>query len=961
MRLRTLLPALIAGLVSGRLLSELAQFLLPGSWLQAGTITLLTCAAAWWFRRRLARVDGRLFLFPALYLFFPAPNLTTAGILLLLTLFIAAHRYQWRPPLSKAQQHHLGRLAAFLLPLTLYTITLSPGLLPADNGEFQLIGAQLGVAHPPGFPLYTLLAHAAARIGALVNATPAAAINLLSALIAAGTLALLFQIVLDLTGKLWTAAAAATALAGATTFWAQAVTANIRMLTAFFATLTLFALIRCWQSAGTPSDTVRRRDRYLTLTAFSLALGFTHHLSLAFMGLIFVGFALLVDPALRRSPRRWAAPFLAALLGVLPLLYLPLRANAGVRGAGSSLATWDGFLTHFLGLGFQGDFFYFITPGVLWERLQVMGNVLTFQFSPWLLAGMALGFLLLARRSWRLTLLIGASFALHSFITATYRAPQTVEYMLPAYIPTAITLGIAAGGLEKWPRDPDSRRMLQGLLAGSLLLAALVQIGAGYPGMRALHHSTDTRDYAQTVLEGAPADSVLLANWHWVTPLWYLQEVEAMRPDVIVRYVAPGEGAYAQTWAQEIGAALANGRAVVATWYDAAAYAALPPPEPLGEAFLFRQRPLTALPANLQPLTAGFNGVTLRGYAISSSMLALGDSLILTAAWEGEGDDPAALFAHLLGSDGRSAAQFDQPVTLQPDNLTITRFTLTPRPGTPPGVYTLVAGAGTDNVPLTDITLTAAAAPPVTTNPRQLRALGESEPRTLTGYDWDFTLPGRPRLYLHWRTAAGYQSELRDIAAGEIGPLPRFAGPWGIPRTFSPPFPRRIAHYVPLGDGIVWTGQGLAAVPLQPGMRLPLDQTFIAGKPVQRDYVVSVRLVGYEPDLFTWAWCDLLDGVPAMGGIPTLKWLPGSVVRTPYSVLYPPAGQPATFSSYCRSEKPAPGAPLLYVAPEAVPGQTAGAILRLYDAFTGRPLPILDDRIIADYSWIPLGETFISE
>ena len=118
---------------------------------------------------------------------------------------------------------------------------------------------------------------------------------------------------------------------------------------------------------------------------------------------------------------------LLGLSGLLPLLYLPLRAGADVPGAGRELATLPGFLNHVLALGFRGDLFYFMQPAVLAERLRIMGNVLTFQFAPLLLLGAALGWLLLWRRDWKAALLLGASFAIHTLVTATYRAPQTVD------------------------------------------------------------------------------------------------------------------------------------------------------------------------------------------------------------------------------------------------------------------------------------------------------------------------------------------------------------------------------------------------------------------------------------------------------------------------------------------------------------------------------------------------------
>ena len=126
----------------------------------------------------------------------------------------------------------------FLVFLVLYTFTLAPGLLPADSGEYQVTGAVLGVAHPPGFALYTLARWLISRAPGI---PPAAAINFLSALLAAGALALLSRAVRGLTGSALAGVGAAALLGLSTTFWAQATTANIRMPAA---AATLFALDR---------------------------------------------------------------------------------------------------------------------------------------------------------------------------------------------------------------------------------------------------------------------------------------------------------------------------------------------------------------------------------------------------------------------------------------------------------------------------------------------------------------------------------------------------------------------------------------------------------------------------------------------------------------------------------------------------------------------------------------------
>lgn len=947
-----MLSPLALGLFAGRVLSEQWALQYGPSWLAAILLTTaVTLLALFCLRQHPLRQTWPLLLLCS-YLLYPHPDPWLAvGTVLLVTAVLIQTTPIPLKLLPIDRRLPLGVVGSTLAFLLLYSLSLAPGLLPADNGEFQLVGATLGVAHPPGFPLYTLLSHLMTWLP--LAATAAYKINLLSAITSAATLGVVYLSVFRLTQRHLAAGTAVLALGTATTFWAQATTANIRSLTALLAAVAIYALLRHWQERN-------RADRYLVLLAAALSFGVTHHLSLAFMGLMFGLSLIWIDPAFFKMPRRWGRPLLASLLGLLPLLYLPLRAGADVPGATDGLNTIAGFLNHFLGLGFQGDFFYYVHPAVLWPRLKVMGNVLTFQFSPWLLAGALLGWLWLLRRSWRIGLLLGGAFAVHTLVTATYRAPQTVEYMLPAYLPVAICLGVASGYLADWGlKRPLPWHALALTATAVLAVAALRQGWHNWPSYRWLHQVEDARDYTQSILDEAPPDSLILANWHWATPLWYLQTVEGQRPDVTIEYVEPGEGPYSQTWVAQIEAGLANGRSIIATYLDEAAYANLPPAEPLGEALLFRQEPLTQLPTNFTPLALTLNEtVQILGYRLAQDEVEIGLTARLTVAWQGE--TPAPLFVHLLDENSRIVAQADVTAVAQPEGLTLTQFHLTPRRG--PGNFTLRLGSGPDFAEIATLPVTLAALPPATQNPVYRPILNNEHGQTLIGYDWDTTLPGQTRLYLHWQTADGYFSTIMDSPAA-----PRVEGAlavWGVPRPFwsIPPAPNA-AHYVPLGQGIVWTGRSLAdeATAVSPARSYDLTMRFVNGRPLLRDYVVSTRLVGYESDNFTWAWCDLVDGIPALGGIPTLKWIQGSVVFEPRTVIFPPRGEPASFTGFCQSEKPAPGAPILYVADTAVPGQSVGGLLVVYDAFTNRPLPILDERITAVSNWIPLGEAKIGE
>src|SRR5438093_4180433 len=88
-----------------------------------------------------------------------------------------------------------GRLVTALVgmaTLGVYLATLSPTIGGGDGGELVTVGYVLGVAHPPGFPLYTLLAKLATL---LPVGTVAWRVNLLSAVCAAAAAMLLCRAV----------------------------------------------------------------------------------------------------------------------------------------------------------------------------------------------------------------------------------------------------------------------------------------------------------------------------------------------------------------------------------------------------------------------------------------------------------------------------------------------------------------------------------------------------------------------------------------------------------------------------------------------------------------------------------------------------------------------------------------------------------------------------------------------
>src|SRR5437764_8486429 len=97
-------------------------------------------------------------------------------------------------PLS-SQAEVLCAGAVFLVALVVYSWTLAPTVTLTDSGELILAAYGLGVAHPPGFPLWVILAHLASLVPL---GSVAVRINFSSALFAALACCVLTLVVAEL-------------------------------------------------------------------------------------------------------------------------------------------------------------------------------------------------------------------------------------------------------------------------------------------------------------------------------------------------------------------------------------------------------------------------------------------------------------------------------------------------------------------------------------------------------------------------------------------------------------------------------------------------------------------------------------------------------------------------------------------------------------------------------------------
>ncbi len=215
-----------------------------------------------------------------------------------------------RPP-------YLWALATFLVVFLIYLATLAPTTAFWDTSEYIAAARVLGIPHPPGNPLFVLLAHVFGLLP--LAASYAVRINLFAALTSAAAAGFWFLVaerwLRALVPNRWArfGAALGGVLVGATswTVWNQS-TVNEKVYTVSLLSIAVVMwLVVHWGD----DEAGAHRDRWLVLIAYVLALTSTNHL-MGFLALpALLVYVLLTD--WRVVLRPWAiVTFYALILAV---------------------------------------------------------------------------------------------------------------------------------------------------------------------------------------------------------------------------------------------------------------------------------------------------------------------------------------------------------------------------------------------------------------------------------------------------------------------------------------------------------------------------------------------------------------------------------------------------------------------------------------------------------------------
>lgn len=456
-------------------------------------------------------------------------------------------------------------LTAGMIALATYLSTINPTLPPGDSGDLITAASTLGVAHPPGYPLFAMIGHV---FTLLPFGSPAFRVNLMSAVLDAAAVAVVAGLIFGIStaglprmleggGRAVLAAIAgvvgALFLAFSSEFWSYSLVAEVFALNNIFAAL-LLLLAFAWY---------REPRRRWVLWGFFLASGLatcnqqTIVLLGPGLGVLLVGGVLRV----RAQTDRWLASVVRdfaigvgfLVVGLVPYLYLPLVA------ANQPAALWGDPSTfeRFIAVITRADYgsFSLLAGG---QHGSVTGNLSA--FAAYLLDSFGgggavfagLGMVWLARNRPLVAIALVISFLMAGPLFLMFANPPLGGlltgifarfYILPS-VPLAVIVGCGAFQMAAWTMATVIR--IRGAITGgqqlvacalvALLLTALA-VGPAVARFASVNQSGNymTINFIKDLLAPLEPDAILLTEGDTsVLGTLYAQNVEGYRPDVVV-------------------------------------------------------------------------------------------------------------------------------------------------------------------------------------------------------------------------------------------------------------------------------------------------------------------------------------------------------------------------------------------------------------------------------------------
>jgi hypothetical protein len=436
---------------------------------------------------------------------------------------------------------------SFAVLMIVYIITANPDLAYTDSGELAGVCVTLGISHPTGYPLFTILGH----LWSLqpLPITKIYSLNLFASVLTALSAWVFFHLIYEVLkglhfrkkgahnvkgkpdtkpihkkqladGEMILISLASTLTYGlGLIFWGQANSIEVYPLQLLLINSVLFFIIK----ASTGSE----NKRYLLIAAFLIGLSFSNHLTTILIIPAVLFYYFYTQDGFNFSPDSWK--FLAILLlpfviGLSFYLYMPLRSSMEpLFNWGYVSRGWDKFIYHVQGKQYQ--VWMFSDPEIMKQNFGKFFSAMPYQlgwigFIPFLY-----GLYLMARRMprlfWFCMILLVSCLA----YTLNYSIHDIETYFATAYISILIVTAIGIAGFSLIKKE----------LTYFSFIIPLILLITNFP-MNDRSDDYLVREYTKVTSNSLGKDAIIIsAQWdYWCSAFWYMQTVEHQRKDVVL-------------------------------------------------------------------------------------------------------------------------------------------------------------------------------------------------------------------------------------------------------------------------------------------------------------------------------------------------------------------------------------------------------------------------------------------
>ncbi|EFK96514.1 hypothetical protein LDC_1459 [sediment metagenome] len=429
----------------------------------------------------------------------------------------------------------ISGLGVALPALFLYWYTSYPSVAYIDSGELAVVNWTLGIAHPTGYPLYTL-------IGRLFALLP---FELIKTQILFGALCTTAAVVLILyvmsrflprrqdgnpDGAVRTAGSQQAApdfyqlllfttlgllLVVSPLFWAQGVTNEVYSLHLVFLSLLILLILQPYSA------------RNLILGGYLTGLSFGNHMSTILIVPTVVAYLIVNRRVVFRSPKMIVTAIAAGCFAASVYLFLPIRSALDPMFNWGQPANWENFIRHVSGWQYQ-VWMFDRSWSALGQQLVRFAKILFAQFPApfWLAIAAGLYYGFKTRRTLSIYLLLLLLFNL--IYSLNFSIPDIDNYLLPSVL--VLFLFGAMGTLQFARLKPSFQ-----FLAPVGIALCVVWGVAGNWGSHDESQNTSALDgvhnYYKSVENGA---LILCADWDFVSPWLYSHFYLKERTDVTI-------------------------------------------------------------------------------------------------------------------------------------------------------------------------------------------------------------------------------------------------------------------------------------------------------------------------------------------------------------------------------------------------------------------------------------------